>query len=153
MAARIIRQPADDEAVRVAVHEWVELLGEGRYSDALAFLYQGDINPFFDQPERPAGFWTEELLRDTIARGGLEPGPADASAERRVAPDMTGPVTVSWVDTATGDTLGLDPAVYAGLVHATLPLADSPATLTARLLLRRAGPHLALELYDVQPPV
>ena len=65
--------PADatDEQIKQLVIDWIAVVAEERYDEALGMLYQGNINPFWDSADPDGQRWTSELLQLVLTTYGV----------------------------------------------------------------------------------
>ena len=161
---RCFQSPFTVEDLAPFAYEWINLLGNEQYEQALDCCYRGDINPFGLNPDYRDERWTSDLLRQVIHNYGLFDCERDdwSEAAYHVLPitDLNRfAVENSWsldlIDVTASVAWGLDPAHYAGIVHIYLPMdyKHDPSEISdvcARFAVRRIDPTtIALELDTV----
>jgi hypothetical protein len=143
------------EQVRTDLLDWLNMLAEGRYADAVDFL----------SPEIPDGSgstdetrWTPALLESVIANYGLDEPMEGEDWRYRVAP-LTNELLPMFIDDLDIDlemweSSMADGSRLAGAIHADMPLVyeDGPAMsdLTARFTFKHfPDGRMALVLLDI----
>jgi hypothetical protein len=145
---------APDEEVKQVVRDWVDLLAQGRFADALAVFLPETVpaNGSVDANEHPQ--WTPELLEAVIRNGGSTHVWPGERTWKVVAVEDSFRQTFEeslWVGRASFERLG---HVYCGQVHVDLPWngnrGNCVGDLTARFLLRPVnGTAMVLVLEDI----
>ena len=70
----ILPTDATDEQIKQLVIDWIAVVAQERYEEALAMLYQGNINPYGSERFYPGARFTPEILQLAIASyGSLDP--------------------------------------------------------------------------------
>jgi hypothetical protein len=134
------------EAVRVVVEQWVGLLVERKYAEALALL--ATRRPLLDPPSTETG-WTPELLAQVIQNCSLVQ-PREDRRTFAVTPIATamgdGPrFEVTWFERPVGCGWGAS----VGHAHYDLPLNGAWSDVTATFDILDTEEGLALALDDV----
>ncbi|MHB0937723.1 MAG: hypothetical protein ACYDCO_04885 [Armatimonadota bacterium] len=153
-AMRTLPVTASDGAIKALVVEWIELLAQKRFREALAIL------PYSTEEYH----WTPELLQRAIEGYGSpsqdEETISDMCKEWGVdrfevttlagRPDKD-EVLRKWIDVDRDASFGLDPAQYLGMVHFhAVPLCGELSDLTARFHIKKVGEdRLTLEFLDL----
>jgi hypothetical protein len=152
-----------DKPIKELVREWVDVLAQDRYEDAIGMLYQGEISPYGLNPNYLNYRWSPDLLRQSIQNYGAFDDEIEVShrTSYKIIPItlvnqhiFESGLTVDWIDANKGNTFGLNTEYYAGIVHVGLPINlegfNGTSDVTARLLIRKVSTEfLALELYDI----
>ncbi len=164
---------ASDQVVKGIVTEWVELLAEGKYQQALDILYQDDtgtsevkeswtltrlvrhVNNYgLEEPLLPS---TKEQYKEAVMLlyanlEGINEWQPDEHEIFWVTP-ITEKIRDAFEASLNVDRLnsyGLNPDCYSGMVHVNLPLNETISDLTAQFFIRKIGAdNLALELFDL----
>ena len=145
---------ASDDEIKTLVVEWIELLAQKRFGDALTML------PYSTEEWD----WTPELLERAIEGYGCPDLDADtirlmcenwrvarfevSTLAGRPDKDM---VVEEYIDVDREFQYGLDPHHYLGMVHfSAVPLCGSLSDLTARFHVKKIGEEqLTLEFLDI----
>ncbi len=152
---------ATDEQIRQLVIDWIELLADERYTEALEWLYMGQLDPYRDGFHPDGERWTPDILRLAIASYGVMAPEFDRGY--RVVPatplraevfaqyfQLDRSIEFEWVPT---------PEDYLGIIHCYLPLTcpdpvndfadDEISDLSLIVFVRRVDDRLALELSQI----
>ena len=154
MTVRRFPFDASDDAIRMLIVEWSELLAQKRFADALGMFlhFDEEIN------------WMPQTLERVIAGFGvLDPDDGviesmlqDWGVERFEITTLVGrpdknEIIRDKICVNRDSLYGLDPAKYVGMVHYyDVPLSGLRSDLTARFHIKRLDPQtLTLEFVDI----
>jgi hypothetical protein len=152
---------ATDEQIKQLVIDWIAVVAEERYEEALAMLYQGNINPFWDSADPDGQRWTPELLQLVLTTYGVFDLQFDEGYRMDRVTDLRQEAFSRQfeLERLQEQRWNLVPEEYAAMVHCWIPLrCDDPeldfaedeiSDLTLRMYVRRVPSGLALELSTI----
>lgn len=157
--------PADatDEQIKQLVIDWIAVVAEERYEQALGMLYQGTVNPFSDSLDPDGQRWSPEILQLALATYGcFDPEYDDGCRAAPVTPLRERAFANYFsLERLTEKCWNLEPEDYAAIIHCWMPLNctapdlqfadDEISDLTLRMFVRRVPDGLALELSLIHP--
>jgi hypothetical protein len=149
---------ATDEEIKNVVREWVALLAEQKYAEALEMLSPEVLSGNGSIDKRDAEWWTPELIEVVIGNYGL-PEPIEGEEHKYEVVPVVIPDDDSMQE-AFENKLQVyrrefteDGHKYVGSVRVDLPLAyeeyDALSDLTAKFFLRSANDEIVLVLVDI----
>lgn len=151
---RVLSINATDREIKDLVVEWIELLAQEKYEDALS-LFSGDV---------VKSNWTPEKLKMCINKYGVieldlptlngmleEYGVEEFKVTSLFTRDDADKIINDSIDVDRESLYGLNPDEYVGMIHfKDIPLSGYLSDLTARFYIKRVdSSYIALEFFGI----